>query len=162
MKLFGTVLEGYIPNDTWFFVDSIEEAKSLVGDIVSVQPKEHDIKIIDFANVPFDSEHILKLAGHEVFNEYIKEGFRHFILDLSQIGNGEGFTNQESLQGIGMILISSWSTTMDVNGTCIIVKPQGFLELFGVMIEASLGTDCWKFTNSVDEAKAIIEEQEAI
>ena len=90
------------------------------------------------------------------------EGFRHFILDLSQIGHGKGFTNQESLQGIGMILISSWSTTMDVNGTCIIVKPQGFyISLFGVMISLKVvlrNRLLEILFHSVDEAKAIIEE----
>ena len=112
-----------------------------------------NVKVISMAGIPFTADNLLSAAGFEILGEYIQAGYRHFILDLTDIE----FGNTEDIERIGMILVSSYFTTQDVNATCVIVKPQGMLSnTYGIFLEAMMPDETWQFTDTVDEAMNII------
>ena len=110
-----------------------------------------NIKTIDFSGKPFTSESITELAGYEVIDQYIQEGYRHFVLDFRNIeyGNIEGF------QHLGMQLISSHASVMGLNGKCIIIRPTGMMEMFGKILEKMMPEGTWVFVDSPEEANAL-------
>ena len=110
-----------------------------------------NIKVIDFAGVPLSPEIVSERAGFEKIDVYIQEGYRHFILDMTNIE----FSDPEDLQNVALKLMASWSSIMGINGKSIIVKPQGIMAIFGTLLESIFSGTDWQLVDSVEEGRAL-------
>ena len=111
-----------------------------------------NIKIIDFSGVPLSPETVSEKAGFEIIDAHIEEGYRHFILDMSNIE----FSDPEGFQRVGMMLMASWSSIMGINGKSIIVKPQGMMSVFGSVLEGMFSGTDWILVDSIAEGRGAI------
>ena len=138
----------------WEFVDSTEDISDLL-DASSSQKSSTNIKIVDFAGLTFNPETFNEHAGFEKVEQWQQEGFRHFVLDLSNI------TFMDGVEKLPWTAISVRTTIRDLNGKAIVIKPQGFLEMYGVFLEKLWNSDDedfnWIFINSKDELTALFQ-----
>ena len=114
-----------------------------------------NVKVIDFSGKTLSGDLINETAGFKHIDAWQAEGYRHFIYDFSQI------TFMEDIERIPLIMLTIKQSVRQLQGQSIIVKPQGFLEMFGMVLEKTVnsGDDedfAWTFVNSLDEAKALV------
>jgi|GEM_PF-3949318 len=132
----------------WEFLDSFSDISDLL-DSSSSQKLSNNIKIVDFSGLTFNPDTFNEHAGFKQIEEWQKEGYRHFVLDLSDIVFMDG------VERLPWISISVRTTIRDLNGKAIVIKPQGFLEMYGVFLEKMWNSDDedfnWIFINSQDE-----------
>ena len=67
----------------------------------------------------------------------------------------------EGIERIPMTMLTIKQSIRKLQGQSIIVKPQGFLEMFGMVLEKTVnsGDDAdfaWTFVNSLEEANALV------
>ena len=114
-----------------------------------------NVKIIDFAGKTLSGSLINETAGFKEIDAWQAEGYRHFIYDFSQI------TFMEEIERIPIIMLTIKQSIRQLQGQSIIVKPQGFMEMFGMVLEKTInsGDDddfAWTFVNSLEEAKELV------
>jgi len=67
----------------------------------------------------------------------------------------------DNVERLPWIAISVRTTIRELNGKAVVIKPQGFLDIYGVFLEKMWNTDDedfnWIFINSKDEMTSIFE-----
>ena len=140
-------------NFHWEFLDSLDDISNLL-DSDSSQKLSNNIKTIDFAGMTFSPETFNEQAGFKKIEQWQQEGYRHFVLDLSNIVFMDG------VEKLPWTAISVRTTIRDLNGKAIVIKPQGFLEMYGVFLEKLWNSDDedfnWIFINSKEDIADIL------
>ena len=114
-----------------------------------------NIKIVDFSNQTVTPDLINEVGGFKKIESWQAEGFRHFIFDFSNI------TYLEGIERIPIIMLTIKQSIRQLQGKSIVVKPQGFLDLFGMVLEQTINSGDdedfkWDFVNSLEEAQNLI------
>ncbi len=114
-----------------------------------------NVKVISFDQLELTPSTLNEQAGFKLIEQWQQEGYRHFVLDLSNI------IFMDDVERLPWTAISVRTTIRDLNGKAIVIKPQGFLEMYGVFLEKLWNSDDedfnWIFINSKDELVDILQ-----